>query len=259
MPGCRMASDVERRCRAPRVARSIWRTRSIRRRRCSARNVRRRRRLHVDEVPEHVHVRAFDDRRDLDAGHQLDPSRRGRRRRGLTAGHRVVVGDAQHGDAGRRRARDELRRRAPAVRRGGVGVEIDQRGALTDATFFGLRRAPRRSRSARYSPNQQIEVRALFVGELEEDALAFGVLEALAVPLEELVRPALALDADEQRLLIVDARCGASRSPSANSPLAAPLKKRNVGRDSSCGSSARSSRYRASSVPRCSRSSAASR
>ena len=53
--------------------------------------------------------------------------------------------------------------------------------------------------------NQQIEVGALLVGELEEDLLAFGVLEPLAVPLEELVRAALAPDADEQRLLIVDA------------------------------------------------------
>src|SRR6266567_7482457 len=43
------------------------------------------------------------------------------------------------------------------------------------------------------------------VGELEEHLLALGVLEPLAVLLEELVRAALALDADEQRLLIVHA------------------------------------------------------
>src|SRR5207244_11756138 len=54
-------------------------------------------------------------------------------------------------------------------------------------------------------PDEEIEVRALFVGELEKDLLPFGVLEALAVPFEELVRSTLALDADEQRLLIVDA------------------------------------------------------
>ncbi len=47
---------------------------------------------------------------------------------------------------------------------------------------------------------------AFLVGEFEEDALAFRVLEALAVPLEEAMRAALALDADKQRLLIVDAR-----------------------------------------------------
>src|SRR4051794_1546071 len=54
-------------------------------------------------------------------------------------------------------------------------------------------------------PNQEFEVRALLGGELEEHLLAFRVLEALAVLLEELVRSALAPDADEQRLLIVDA------------------------------------------------------
>ena len=41
---------------------------------------------------------------------------------------------------------------------------------------------------------------AFLVGKLQEDLLAFGVLEPLAVALEELVRAALALDADEQRL-----------------------------------------------------------
>ena len=45
----------------------------------------------------------------------------------------------------------------------------------------------------------------LLVGKLHEDLLAFGVFEALAVLLEEAMRAALALDADEQRLLIVDA------------------------------------------------------
>src|SRR3954452_52137 len=54
-------------------------------------------------------------------------------------------------------------------------------------------------------PHQQIEVGALLVGELEEDLLALGILEALPVFLEEPVRAALALDADEQRFLIVDA------------------------------------------------------
>src|ERR1700741_2930336 len=53
--------------------------------------------------------------------------------------------------------------------------------------------------------HEQVEVRALLVGELEEDLLAFRILEALAVLLEEAVRIALAADADEQRLLIVDA------------------------------------------------------
>src|SRR5258706_5790647 len=52
---------------------------------------------------------------------------------------------------------------------------------------------------------QEIEVSALFVGKLEKDSLAFGILEAFAVPLEEVVRATLALDADQQRLEIVDA------------------------------------------------------
>ncbi len=45
----------------------------------------------------------------------------------------------------------------------------------------------------------------LFVGEFEEDALPFRVFESFAVPLEELVRSALAFDADEERLEIVNA------------------------------------------------------
>ena len=44
--------------------------------------------------------------------------------------------------------------------------------------------------------DQQLEVLALFFGELEEDLLALGVLEPLAVALEEAVRAALAADAD---------------------------------------------------------------
>src|SRR5687768_18055828 len=53
--------------------------------------------------------------------------------------------------------------------------------------------------------HQQVQVFALLVSELEEDLLALGILEALAVLLEEPVRTALAADADHQRLLIVDA------------------------------------------------------
>src|SRR5690242_15754886 len=53
--------------------------------------------------------------------------------------------------------------------------------------------------------HEQIEVRAFFIGEFEKDLLALGILEALAVLLEEAMRAALAADADEQRLLIVDA------------------------------------------------------
>src|SRR6266545_4885336 len=53
-------------------------------------------------------------------------------------------------------------------------------------------------------PDEQVEVLALLVRKLEKDLLALRILEALAVLLEEPVRVALAADADEQRLLIVD-------------------------------------------------------
>ena len=43
---------------------------------------------------------------------------------------------------------------------------------------------------------------ALFFGEFQENALALGILEALAVSLEEAMRPALAADADAVRLVI---------------------------------------------------------
>lgn len=52
--------------------------------------------------------------------------------------------------------------------------------------------------------HEQIEVLALFVGKLEEDLLAFGILEPFAVFLEETVRSPLASNADHQRLLVVD-------------------------------------------------------
>src|SRR6202171_5368215 len=65
----------------------------------------------------------------------------------------------------------------------------------------GARPLPQRAVLA----DEEVEVRALLVGEFQEDLLALGVLEPLAVPLEELVRRALAFDADEQRLPVVDA------------------------------------------------------
>jgi len=51
--------------------------------------------------------------------------------------------------------------------------------------------------------HEQLVVRALFVRELEKHLLTLGILEAFAVALEELVRSALAPDADQQRLLVV--------------------------------------------------------
>src|SRR5262249_48936172 len=79
---------------------------------------------------------------------------------------------------------DRSRRSAAAVWPGAAARAGGQRSVLAD---------------------QQVEMVALLVGELEEDALAFGLLEPLAVPLEEAVRTALAADADQQRALVVDA------------------------------------------------------
>src|SRR5687768_718778 len=84
-------------------------------------------------------------------------------------------GSPRAGACGRRRSRAGTASRAP--------LPLDERTILAD---------------------EQVEMLALFVGEFEEDLLALGVLEALAVLLEEPVRPALAADADHQRLLIVD-------------------------------------------------------
>src|SRR5882672_4267459 len=53
--------------------------------------------------------------------------------------------------------------------------------------------------------DEQVEVIALFVGELQKNLLALGVLEPLAILLEEPVRIPLAADADQQGLLIVHA------------------------------------------------------
>src|SRR5439155_7464464 len=52
---------------------------------------------------------------------------------------------------------------------------------------------------------QESPVGALLFGKLEEDLFAFGILEAFAVLLEELVRIALAADPDEQCLQVVHA------------------------------------------------------
>ena len=86
-----------------------------------------------------------------------------------------------------------------------MGVEIDHRAERAAGARWRGAGVPLALAQRAVLADQQVEVRALFVGELEEDLLAFGVLEPLAVSLEELVRAALALDADEQRLLIVDA------------------------------------------------------
>src|SRR5205085_10156746 len=82
----------------------------------------------------------------------------------------------------------------------------DRSSALVRATRHGHRRFPALTLLQRaVLAEQQIEVNPLLLGEFQEHLLALGVLEPLAVFLEELVRAALAFDPDEQRLLIVDA------------------------------------------------------
>src|SRR5258707_15606658 len=80
----------------------------------------------------------------------------------------------------------------------------DRSSALRGPDRAGARGGPGLALAQRAElPHQQIEVRLLLLGEFQEDLLALGVLESLAVFLEELVRTALALDADEERFLIV--------------------------------------------------------
>src|SRR5262245_39118281 len=88
-----------------------------------------------------------------------------------------------------------------------VQINHESRGRSVACPGSGLR-APAPFLSLDERPvftNEEIQVGALFVGELEKDPLAFGVLETFAVSLEELVRPALAADANHQRLAVVDA------------------------------------------------------
>ena len=143
------------------------------------------------------------------------PCARGRVARLGEAADRVVVGDADDREPGAA----PRGRRAPwataAVGRGRVEVEIDHdalaRAAAALARPCVRRRAPLALDERPVLADEQVEVLALLVGELEEDPLAFGVLEPLAVALEEPVRAALAPDADQQRLPIVDAVGSAPR------------------------------------------------
>src|SRR4026207_2161700 len=53
--------------------------------------------------------------------------------------------------------------------------------------------------------HEKVEVDPFLVGEFEKDLLALRVLEPFAIFFEETVRVPLAADANQQRLLIVDA------------------------------------------------------
>src|SRR5262245_1859306 len=73
--------------------------------------------------------------------------------------------------------------------------------------------------------NEQFQVRALLVSEFQEDLLALGVFETLAVTFEKLVRAALALDPDQQCLLIVDT-LAKFRRPFIEKPVGGSLEKK---------------------------------
>src|SRR5688572_13870836 len=89
--------------------------------------------------------------------------------------------------------------------------EVEGPGSTRGARSGGAVALPARTPSAALALDeravltyQEIEVGAFLVRELQEDLLALGVLELLAVLLEEPMRAALAADADHQRLLVVD-------------------------------------------------------
>ncbi len=105
----------------------------------------------IDEIAQDVDVHAVTDRGDFDARHELDAGGGAGLGGGVAAGHRVVVGHGEHRDAGSGRARHELRRRASAVGRRRVGVEIDHRADARPGRAARRRGRRCRSRSARYS------------------------------------------------------------------------------------------------------------
>src|SRR4030095_1624885 len=73
--------------------------------------------------------------------------------------------------------------------------------------------------------NEHLEMDALFLGKLQEDLLAFGVFEALAVALEEAVRCPLAANANPQRLAIVDAVTAKLIGAGGEQAIGRPLEK----------------------------------
>ncbi len=111
------------------------------------------RRLGVEEVGEQVHVAGVLDRGDFNPVDEAHAEGIGGRARLRQSRHRIVIRDAQHGNAGRRRALNERGRRQRAIRRGRMQVQIDQDGRAADARRRVAlpRRVRWRSTSARYS------------------------------------------------------------------------------------------------------------
>ena len=80
-------------------------------------------------------VAAVGDGTDLDAGNNLESERRGFGTRLVDAGDRVVIGDADDGQAGSVSGADQLGRRQASVGGGGVKVKIDHEWPLDAATM----------------------------------------------------------------------------------------------------------------------------
>ena len=91
-----------------------------------------------DEIPEDVDVDVIEDGGDFDARDELDACVRACGSSGRRGCGRVVIGDAQDVDAGRRSTSHKLCRRASAVGCRRVGVEVDHRRGFDDG-FFAAR------------------------------------------------------------------------------------------------------------------------
>jgi hypothetical protein len=74
-----------------------------------------------------VHVAALVNGADLDPRHELEARVAGEDMRGIAAAGRVVIGDADDGQACGAGPENELRRRERAVGGGRVQMEVDQR------------------------------------------------------------------------------------------------------------------------------------
>ena len=94
--------------------------------------------MHVDEVAEHVNVALVVHRGHFNAGNQSKSGRARCCRRLVEAGDGVVIGNADRCQPGGRGAADQFGWRQPAVRGGGMEMEIDH----SKTGIFTWRAAP---------------------------------------------------------------------------------------------------------------------
>ena len=202
--------------------------------------------LRIDEIRQQVHVAVLLDGGNLDPCDQPE-AQPGRGAACLgDAGERIVIGDADGREPRARGARDERSGRQGAVGGGGVKVEIDQDAAADCRRGLRLGGLPGRLRrwrstSARYSRMRRPRCARSSSANSRKICLPSESSNFSPYRLKK------RCDARSHLMPIMSASRSstplASRSaPAANRPLAAPLKKRNVGCDSSCGSCCSSSR-----------------